>query len=78
MPTSSSSLISYVLSPASLYRLTSPWYGRSNALAERLDRCSHGLTFGDLKARPRGPRLLVTATDLTTGAPFEFSPNNSD
>ena len=33
-----------------------------------------GLTFGDLKARPRGPRLLVTATDLTTGAPFEFTP----
>ena len=69
-----SGLIGYALSPASLYRLTSPWYGRSNALAERLDPVFRGLTFGDLKARPRGPRLLVTATDLTTGAPFEFTP----
>lgn len=69
-----SSLIGYVLSPGSLYRLTSPWYGRSNALAERLDPLFRGLTFGDLKARRRGPRLLVTATDLTTGAPFEFTP----
>ena len=69
-----SRLIGYVLSPASLYRLTSPWYGRSNALAERLDPVFRGLTFGDLKARPRGPRLLITATDLTTGAPFEFTP----
>jgi NTE family protein len=69
-----SGLIGYVLSPASLHRLTSPWYGRSNALAERLDPVFRGLTFGNLRARPRGPRLLVTATDLTTGAPFEFTP----
>ncbi|HEY1391968.1 MAG TPA: patatin-like phospholipase family protein [Methylibium sp.] len=69
-----SSLIGYILSPASLYRLTSPWYGRSNVLAERLAPVFRGLTFGDLKARPRGPRLLITAADLTTGAPFEFTP----
>ena len=68
------SLIGHALSPASLHRLTSPWYGRSHALAERLDPVFRGLTFGDLKARPHGPRLLVTATDLTTGAPFEFTP----
>jgi NTE family protein len=67
-------LIGYILSPASLYHLTSGWYGRSNALAERLDPVFRGLTFGDLKARPRVPQLLVTATDLTTGAPFEFTP----
>jgi NTE family protein len=67
-------LIGYVFSPARLHRLTSPWYGRSNALAERLDPLFRGLTFGDLKARRRGPRLLITATDLTTGAPFEFTP----
>ena len=95
-------LIHYMLSPVSLHRLTSPWYGRSNALAEQLDPVFRGLTFGDLSAPPvdgkrppppregtastrkrpvfdsgarrRGPRLLVTATDLTTGAPFEFTP----
>jgi len=69
-----SSLIGHLLSPVSLYRLTSPWYGRSNALAEKLDPVFRGLSFGDLKARPRGPRLLITAADLTTGAPFEFTP----
>lgn len=67
-------LISQLLAPASLYRLSSPWYGRSDALAERLDGLYRGLTFGDLKSRTGGPRLLVTATDLTTGAPFEFTP----
>lgn len=69
-----SSLISRVLSPASLHRLTSPWYGRSNALAEQLDGVFRGLSFGDMHTRSAGPRLLVTATDLTTGAPFEFTP----
>lgn len=69
-----SRMIRYILSPATLYRLTSPWYGRSNALADRLDNLFRGLTFGDLKARRRGPRLLITATNLTTGAPFEFTP----
>lgn len=53
--------------------LTSPWYGRSNVLEERLALLYGGRTFGDLAARTDGPRLLVTATDLTTGAPFEFT-----
>jgi NTE family protein len=69
-----SGLIGAILSPGRLHRLTSPWYGRSNALAEQLDPLFRGLTFGELKARRQAPRLLVTATDLTTGAPFEFTP----
>jgi NTE family protein len=43
-------------------------------LAEKLDKLYRGKTFADLQARRGGPRLLVTATDLTTGAPFEFTP----
>jgi NTE family protein len=68
------SLIQLAVSPLRLYRLSSPWYGRSNVLAERLDALYGGRTFGDLLGRPRGPDLLITATDLTTGAPFEFTP----
>lgn len=64
-------LIRDVLTPPTLYKLGSPWWGRSNAFAERLDPVFRGLSFADLRARPR---LLVTATDLTTGAPFEFTP----
>lgn len=67
-------LIQGALAPDTLHDLTSPWFGRSNVLAQRLDALYHGRTFGDLLARPRGPELLVTATDLTTGAPFEFTP----
>ncbi len=67
-------LIAHAFSPRSLYRIGSPWYGRSNVLAEKLDKLYRGKTFADLQARHGGPRLLVTATDLTTGAPFEFTP----
>jgi NTE family protein len=68
------SLIGQALAPAGLYHLTSPWYGRSHVLAERLDKLFRGRTYRDLRSRPHGPDLLVTATDLTTGAPFEFTP----
>ncbi|MGZ8291598.1 MAG: patatin-like phospholipase family protein [Telluria sp.] len=67
-------LIAHALSPRSMYRISSPWYGRSNLLAEKLDKLYRGKTFADLLARRGGPRLLVTASDLTTGAPFEFTP----
>ena len=67
-------LIRQALSPASLYDLTSPWYGRSNVLEKRLQTVFRGTTFGELRRRRPWPHLLVTATDLTTGAPFEFTP----
>lgn len=66
-------LIRRVLSPSRLRELTSPWYGRSNVLEERLNVLYRGRNFGDLALRTRGPALMVTATDLTTGAPFEFT-----
>lgn len=70
-----SSLIGRAFSPTTMYRLTSPWYGRGNVLAEELDNhIFHGMTFGELRARRSLPNLLITATDLTTGAPFEFTP----
>ena len=69
-----SSLVNDLTSPASLYRLTSPWWGRSNILAQRLDAVFRGTTFGELRRKRPKPSLLVTATDLTTGAPFEFTP----
>jgi len=67
-------LIRQATSPATLYHLSSPWYGRSNVLAQRLEDVFRGETFGDVRKRRPWPRLLVTATDLTTGAPFEFTP----
>jgi NTE family protein len=67
-------LLHQALSPGTLYDLTSPWYGRSNVLEKRLHGVFRGLTFGERRQKRPWPRLLVTATDLTTGAPFEFTP----
>lgn len=68
-----SRLISEALWPERLYKLTSPWYGRSQVLAQRLDELFEGRTFGDVRRRPGAPDLMITATDLTTGAPFDFT-----
>ena len=67
-------LIRQAVSPTNLYHLTSPWYGRSDVLQKRLEEVFHGTTYGELARRRPWPHLLVTATDLTTGAPFEFTP----
>jgi len=67
-------LLEQAFAPASLYRLTSPWFGRTGILAEKLDKLYRGATFADLGAPGKRPRLLVTATDLTTGTAFEFTP----
>ena len=66
-------LVHLALSPRRLFRLSSPWYGRGNVLADRLDAIYRGRNFGDLRSRQRAPDLVVAATDLTTGAAFEFT-----
>lgn len=67
-------LIQTVFSPRQMYQLGSPWYGRSHILGEQLDHLYRGMTFGELQKKQHVNELLVTATDLTTGAGFEFTP----
>jgi NTE family protein len=66
-------LISHAFRPGNLYDLSSPWFGRSNLLERRLDGLFQGKTFGDLTEQAGRPRLLVSATDLSLGASFEFT-----
>jgi NTE family protein len=66
-------LISYALKPGNLYDLTSPWFGRSHLLERRLFDLFKGKTFGDLAQQPGHPSLLISATDLSRGASFEFT-----
>lgn len=66
-------LISYALKPGNLYDLTSPWFGRSHLLQRRLDVLYKDKTFGDLARHPDLPALLISATDLSLGASFEFT-----
>ena len=67
-------LIRAALSPTNLRRLTSSWYGRGNVLAEELDTTLFkGTTFGQLAQLPGRPYLIIGATDLSTGAEFNFT-----
>lgn len=66
-------LISYALKPGNLYDLTSPWLGRTHLLERRLFELFQGKTFGDIAQQPGHPSLLISATDLSLGASFEFT-----
>lgn len=66
-------LISFALKPANLYDLTSLWLGRSHLLERRLFELFKGKTFGDLTERAGHPSLLISATDWSLGASFEFT-----
>ena len=66
-------LLTQAMMPATLWDLSSPWYGRGHVLAKNLDHLFQGRRFADVAARPGAPLLVVSATDLTTGAPFEFT-----
>jgi NTE family protein len=67
------SLILQALRPRSLYDLSSPWYGRTHLLARRLDEIYEGKTYADVERNPRHPQLVIAATDLSLGTPFEFT-----
>ncbi len=45
----------------------------SQVLAQRLDELFEGLTSADVRRRPGAPDLMIAATDMTTGAPFDFA-----
>jgi NTE family protein len=70
-------LLSRVLSPAGLWRQTSPTYGRGDLLQEVLDEhIFAGLTYADLPRRR--PMVSVNATNLRFGERFEFSQDQFD
>jgi NTE family protein len=62
-----------LLSPATLWRLASPNFGRSDAFERFLDdRLFHGTTFADLSEHPRKPFAVIYASDMINGNRFEF------
>jgi NTE family protein len=69
-----SRLLGAALSPSNLHRMTSPWYGRGHVLADELDALLFaGSTFGSLDSLPGRPYLVIGATDLASGADFDFA-----
>src|SRR2546430_14540126 len=68
-----------ILAPWNTVRLFSPTFNRSDLAAEYSDQLLFkGATFGDLAARPGAPFLIINATDLTSGARFEFTQDQFD
>lgn len=71
-------LIARALSPKYWPKLGSETYGRSELAADYYDEILFGgATFADLQ-RMDGPVAVVTGTDLSTGARFEFSQDYFD
>jgi NTE family protein len=61
------------LSPANWGNLSSTGWGRSELAAQLYDEILfHDATFGDLD-RGKGPMILASATDLSTGSRFVFT-----
>jgi NTE family protein len=72
-------LLLRTLAPWNGIRLASPGFGRSDLAAEYYDRLlfNHA-TFGDLMTREGCPFLSVNATDIGSGARFEFTQDEFD
>jgi len=63
-----------LLSPLNWPRYASPYFDRSDMAAEFYDRhVFRGKTFGDLAQDRRPPFLVLNATDMSSGAHFEFT-----
>lgn len=62
-----------LLPPATLWRLSSPNFGRSDAFESFLDeRLFHGTTFADMSEHPHKPFAVIYASDMVNGGRFEF------
>jgi NTE family protein len=71
-------LIQRILNPANWPRLARDGYGRSELAADYYDEILFGgATFSDLMPLD-APVVVVTGTDLSTGARFEFSQDTFD
>jgi len=71
-------LLARTLSPTSWGRLASPGYGRSELAADYYDEILFGgATYDDLM-KIDTPLAIVTGTDLSTGARFEFTQDHFD
>jgi NTE family protein len=65
--------------PTNWYRLASPYFNRSDMVAEFYDRhVFDGKTFADLVQRNRRPFLSLNATDISLSATFQFTQDQFD
>ena len=66
------------LNPINWFRLSSPYFDRSDLAAEYYDKhVFEGGTFGDITAR-KGPMIMMNATDMTNGLRIGFNQDAFD
>jgi NTE family protein len=71
-------IVSRTLSPTNWPSLWSSGFGRSELAADLYDEILfNGATFGDLN-RGKGPFIIASATDISTGARLPFTQNTFD
>ena len=71
-------ILELVSSPRNWFRLLSRHYNRSDLAADFYGRAIFdGATFGDIQARG-GAKVVINATDLSTGNPFLFVQDQFD
>lgn len=75
-------IASTFFAPTNLFSMSSPYYGRSDVVAEYLDEVLfEGKTFADLEQavrREKRPFVLINATDMARTSRFEFSQDQFD
>lgn len=72
-------LLLRVLAPWNQARMASSKFSRSDLAAEYYDdQLFKGATFGDLMTRSNRPFLCINATDVASGARFEFTQDEFD
>lgn len=68
-----------LFSPSNLLKLAGGSFGRSDLAAELYDReIFQGATFKNLVTQNRRPFIAINATDMSIGAPFNFTQNQFD
>ena len=72
-------IVSRVISLSNQWRLTSPRFGRSDLFEEQLDEVLFDkATFGDMARKRKGPFVIISATDMSSGTRFDFTQETFD
>ncbi|MES2024801.1 MAG: patatin-like phospholipase family protein [Pseudomonadota bacterium] len=72
-------IVSRIISFSNQWRLTSPRFGRSDLLEEQLDEVLFNkATFEDLVSKRKGPFVIISATDMSSGGRFDFIQESFD
>jgi NTE family protein len=72
-------VVSRVISISNQWRLSSPRFGRSDLLEEQLDEVLFNkATFNDLIKQRKGPFVIISATDMSSGGRFDFIQESFD